>query len=244
MNKVPALDRTRIVLSHPSHPGNIGAVARAMKTMGLSRLYLVEPADHLCGEARARSSNALDVLEGATVCATLEEALSGTLLAAAMTARRREYAAPLKWACAGAAELVSAAGAGEVALVFGNESYGLSNAELALCRMPVMIASNPDYSSLNLAAAVQVMCYELRLAALDPGTAQPPAYEPASFEEIQRFYAHLEQSLLESGFLDPAHPKRLLPRLHRLFDRAGLEREEVSMLRGMLKEFRKSMGKS
>lgn len=243
MNGATPLDRVRIVLSRTSHPGNIGAAARAMKTMGLSRLHLVEPADFPSGEARARSSNALDVLEGAVVCSSLEEALSGTVLAVAMTARRRELAAPLRWARQGAAEIVAATAAGEVALVFGNESAGLTNEELALCRIPVMIPTNPEYSSLNLGAAVQVMCYELRLAALDPGNAQPPEYEPAPFEEIQRFYAHLEEALTESGFLDPAHPKRLLPRLRRLFDRAGLEKEEVSILRGMLKTFQKPTGK-
>lgn len=244
MNKAPALDRIRIVLSRTSHPGNIGAAARAMKTMGMSRLYLVAPKDYPSGEARARSSNALDVLEGAVVCSRLEEALSGTVLAAAMTARRRELAAPLRWAREGAAELVAASFTGDVALVFGNESAGLTNEELALCRIPVTIPANPEYSSLNLGAAVQVMCYELRLAALDPGIAQPSGYEPAPFEEIQRFYEHLEQALTESGFLDPAHPKRLIPRLHRLFDRAGLEKEEVSILRGMLKTFRKPQRKS
>ncbi len=244
MNPASALDRIRIVLSRTSHPGNIGAAARAMKTMGLSRLYLVEPKDFPSAEARARSSNALDVLEAATVCASLEEALSGTVLAAALTARRRELAAPLRWAREGAAQIVAATVPGEVALVFGNETHGLSNEELGLCRLPVMIPANPDYCSLNLGAAVQVMCYELRLAALDPGAAQPAQAEPASFEDIRQFYAHLEQSLIDSGFLNPAHPKRLIPRLHRLFDRAGLEKEEVSLLRGMLTEFRKAMGKS
>ena len=244
MNHAPALDRIRIVLSRTSHPGNIGAAARAMKTMGLSRLYLVDPRDFPSGEARARSSNALDVLEAAVVCSSLEAALSGTVLAAAMTARRRELAAPLRWAREGAAEIAAATASGEVALVFGNESAGLTNEELALCRIPVTIPTNPEYSSLNLGAAVQVMCYELRLAALDPGIAQPPGYEPASFEEIQRFYEHLEQALTGSGFLDPAHPKRLIPRLHRLFDRAGLEQEEVSILRGMLKTFQKPVQKS
>jgi tRNA/rRNA methyltransferase len=243
MNDASALDRIRVVLSRTSHPGNVGAAARAMKTMGLSRLYLVEPGEFPSGEARARSSNALDVLERAVVCRSLEEALSGTVLAAALTARRRELAAPLRWARAGAAEIVAAAAHGEVAVVFGNETSGLSNEELALCGIPVMIPANPEYSSLNLGAAVQVMCYELRLGALAPGAAEPVKAQPASFEEIRQFYAHLEQSLIDSGFLDPAHPKRLLPRLHRLFDRAGLEKEEVSLLRGMLTEFRKAMGK-
>jgi tRNA/rRNA methyltransferase len=240
MNK--ALDRIRIVLSHPSHPGNVGAVARAMKTMGLSQLYLVNPVADPDGVARARSSNARDVLESAVVCESLEQALAGTVLAAAMTARQREMAPPPKWAREAAPEIVSAAAHGPVALVFGNETAGLSNEELALCPMPVMIPTNPDYSSLNLGAAVQVMCYELRLAAIAPGTPPAPAMEPAGFEEIRLFYEHLEAAITQSGFLDPAHPKRLMPRLRRLFDRVSLEKDEVSLLRGMLKTFMKKPG--
>lgn len=237
------LDRIRIVLSHTSHPGNIGAAARAMKTMGLSRLYLVNPCADPDGVGRARSSNARDVLEGAVVCRTLAEALEGTVLAAAMTARMRELAPPPKWAREAAPEIVGATAHGPVALVFGNETAGLSNEEVALCRLPVMIPTNPDYSSLNLGAAVQVMCYELRLAALDPGRPPAPENPPATAEEIRHFYAHLEAAVTQSGFLDPAHPKRLMPRLRRLFDRIDLERDEVSLLRGMLKTFMKAGNK-
>lgn len=237
------LDRIRIVLSHTSHPGNIGAAARAMKTMGLSRLYLVNPCADPDGVGRARSSNARDVLEGAVVCASLAEALEGTVLAAAMTARMRELAPPPKWAREATPEIVGATAHGPVALVFGNETAGLSNEEVALCRLPVMIPTNPDYSSLNLGAAVQVMCYELRLAALDPGRPPAPENPPATAEEIRHFYAHLEAAVTQSGFLDPAHPKRLMPRLRRLFDRIDLERDEVSLLRGMLKTFMKTGNK-
>jgi tRNA/rRNA methyltransferase len=233
------LDRIRIVLSHTSHPGNIGAAARAMKTMGLSQLVLVNPCADPDGVGRARSSNARDVLEGAAVCASLAEALAGTVFAAAMTARQREMAPTPKWAREAAPEIVGAAAHGPVALVFGNETAGLSNEEVALCSLPVMIPTNPDYSSLNLGAAVQVMCYELRMAAIVPGAAPAPDNTPASFEEIRNFYAHLEAAVAQSGFLDPAHPKRLMPRLRRLFDRIGLERDEVSLLRGMLKTFMK-----
>ncbi|MBZ0143528.1 MAG: RNA methyltransferase [Rhodocyclaceae bacterium] len=236
------LDRIRIVLSHTSHPGNIGAAARAMKTMGLSQLYLVNPCADPDGVGRARSSNARDVLEGAVVCASLAEALEGTVLAAAMTARMRELAPPPKWAREAAPEMMAAAAHGPVALVFGNETAGLSNEEVALCRLPVMIPTNPDYSSLNLGAAVQVMGYELRLAALDPGRPPAPENPPATAEEIRHFYEHLEAAVTQSGFLDPAHPKRLMPRLRRLFDRIDLERDEVSLLRGMLKTFMKKPG--
>jgi len=174
-------------------------------------------------------------------------------MAAAMTARRRELTAPIRWARDGAAEIVAALGsktglstetsenAKEVALVFGNEATGLTNEELGLCRIPITIPTNPDYASLNLGAAVQVMCYELRLAVLDPGKplqSQQPEFEHAAFDDIQRLYAHLEEALTETGFLNPAQPKRLMPRLRRLFDRAGLEKDEVNILRGMLTSFK------
>ncbi len=213
-----------------------------MKTMGLSQLYLVNPVADPDGVARARSSNARDVLEGAVVCQSLEQALAGTVLAAAMTARQREMAPPPRWAREAAPQIVGAAAHGPVALVFGNETAGLSNEELALCSMPVMIPTNPEYSSLNLGSAVQVMCYELRLAAIAPGVPPAPEMEPAGFEEIRRFYEHLEAAITQSGFLDPAHPKRLMPRLRRLFDRVSLEKDEVSLLRGMLKTFMKKPG--
>lgn len=236
---IPPLSRIRIVLSHTSHPGNIGAAARAMKTMGLSRLYLVNPRYFPDPEADARASGASDVLEKAVVCKTLEEALADTVLAAGMSARRRDLALPFCWARDGAAQLVSGESRGEVALVFGNETSGLSNEELSLCRLPIMIPANPDYSSLNLGAAVQLMCYELRLAAAAPGEAPKSDLPLATAEEIEGLYCHLEQTALASGFLDPAQPKRLMLRFRRLFARTGLEREEVSILRGLLTSFDK-----
>lgn len=240
MNGSSPLARIRIVLSHPSHPGNIGAAARAMKTMGLSQLVLVAPRRFPDDEATARASGAADVLAQARVCATLEEALAGTLLVAGMTARRRDLAAPFHWAREGAAKLIAgmhtAQGQGDydVALLFGNETAGLSNDELAHCHLGIMIPANPDYSSLNLGAAVQLMSYELRLAAAAPG--EPPCGEslPASHDEVEGLHAHLERVAIATGFLDPAQPKRLMPRLRRLFARARLEHEEVSILRGFL----------
>ena len=239
MNSVSPLSRIRIVLSHTSHPGNIGAVARAMKTMGLTRLYLVNPRYFPDPEAVARASGASDVLDQAVVCKTLEEALSGTVLAAGMSARRRDLSLPFCWAREGAAHLVSGEARGEVALVFGNESSGLSNEELSLCQLPIMIPADPGYSSLNLGAAVQLMCYELRLAAAAPAQAPASLLPLARAEEIEGFYAHLEKCALASGFLDPAQPKRLMLRFRRLFARTGLEREEVSILRGLLTSFEK-----
>jgi tRNA/rRNA methyltransferase len=230
------LSRIRIVLSRTSHPGNIGAAARAMKTMGLSRLYLVAP-KHLPEEqATAMASGADDVLAAATVVDTLEEALSGTMLAVAMTARRRDLSAPIAWIREAATEVVTATAEGDVALVFGNESAGLSNHETDLCQRLAMIPANADYSSLNLAAAVQVACYELRLAGMQVG-APPPVHEaglPASHEEVEGLIGHIESAAIRSGFLDPAQPKRLIPRLRRLFARARAEKEEVAILRGLL----------
>lgn len=238
MNGLSPLDCLRIVLSHPSHPGNIGATARAMKTMGLRRLTLVAPRSFPHDEAVARASGADDLLEGAVVCETLDEALRDAVLVAGVTARRRDLAAPFRWARDGATELVAATAGGtrEVALLFGNETAGLSNDELARCHLALTIPANPDYSSLNLAAAVQILCYELRLAttAAAPGAPPQGEFAPATGAEIEGFFAHFERIALANGFLDPANPGRLMPRLRRLFGRARLEHDEVSILRGFL----------
>jgi tRNA/rRNA methyltransferase len=231
-----ALERIRVVLSHPSHPGNIGATARAMKTMGLAHLVLVKPKIFPDAQADAMAAGATDILANARIVESLTEALAGTILATAMSARRRELATPPLWARDAAAELVGQARSADVALVFGNETSGLSNGELAQCRRWAMIPVNQDFSSLNLAAAVQVMTYELRLAAFDPGA--PPMISgaglPASHDDVERLVEHFERAAVGSGFLDPASPKRLIPRLRRLFARAAIEREEVAILRGML----------
>ena len=228
------LSRIRVVLSHPTHPGNIGAAARAMKTMGLSQLYLVRPKRFPDPEARARSANALDVLERATVCEDLGEALRGTALAFAVSARTRELAhAPLD-ARSAAAEALACARREDVAFLFGNETTGLSNDEVLMCNRLACIPANPDYSSLNLASAVQVIAYECRVSAVGPATPGAPAAALAPHEDVEKFFAHLEQSLQASGFLDPANPRRLKERIRRLFLRVTLEAEEVSLLRGML----------
>lgn len=199
MNGAFALDRIRIVLSRPSHPGNIGAAARAMKTMGLTRLWLVAPAAFPDPVADARSSGAGDVLAAAQVVERLEDALAGTVLAAAVTARRRELSLPRLTARAAAVELVEWADRGEIALVFGNETSGLTNEEVALCAMPVTIPTNPDFSSLNLGAAVQLLSYELRMAALEPAPVfdGDPRPQPATHDEVEGFLEHLERAVTE-----------------------------------------------
>jgi tRNA/rRNA methyltransferase len=239
MAEPASLARIRVVLSRPSHPGNIGAAARAMKTMGLSRLYLVEPKAFPHPEAETRASGAVDVLKNATICATLAEALEGTVLAAALTSRRRDLCAPPRWLPDAASELLATAGQSEVAVVFGNETFGLSNEEVALCQRTVMIPANAEYASLNLGAAVQVIAWELRRQALEGGLPMlPQDYgEPATHDDVERLVAHFEQAMIGSGFLDPDKPRRLIPRLRRLFSRAGLEREEVAILRGALSSF-------
>ncbi len=234
------LSRIRVVLSHTSHPGNIGATARAMKTMGITSLCLVNPKKPIDAEAEARASGAVDVLHGARVCTSLGEALQGTVYALAVSARRRELAYVSADARSAAQALVAAAQEGEVALVFGAEKSGLTNEEILQCRAAAHIPADPGYSSLNLAAAVQVLAYEVRVAALGAQPAAASDAAPARHEDIENFYVHLEQSLLASGFLERANPRRLMPRLRRLFGRVGLEQEEVNILRGVLKSFDKN----
>ncbi len=233
------LSHIRIVLSHTSHPGNIGAAARAMKTMGIVSLYLVNPKKFPDAEAEAMASGASDVLQNARVCASLAEALHGTVCALAVSARRRELAYASAEARSAAQALVAAAQGGEVAIVFGTEMSGLTNEEILQCRAMAHIPADPAYSSLNLAAAVQVMAYEVRVAALGAQVLPAAGSQQARHEDVENFYLHLEQSLLASGFLDQANPRRLMPRLRRLFGRAQLEQEEVNILRGMLNSFHK-----
>lgn len=234
-----ALARVRIVLSHPSHPGNIGAAARAMKTMGIAELVLVQPKRFPDDEATARAAGADDILAGARVCATLDEALTGAVHAVAVTARRRNLGpAPLA-AREAVPQLLAAAADGPVAFVFGNETAGLANEEVQRCQCCLHIPSVPEFQSLNLGAAVQLVCYELRLAAYsgEPPVASPVvpfASAPATIEENEGFFAHLERVMIETGFHDPRQPKRLLPKLRRLFGRTGLERDEINILRGIL----------
>jgi tRNA/rRNA methyltransferase len=229
-----ALDRARIVLVGTSHPGNIGAAARAMLTMGLTRLVLVNPRRFPDPEAIALASGATAVLDAARVEASLEEALAGCVLTVGLTARPREFAGRVVPVRLAAGEAMAAAAHGDVAFVFGGEMSGLSNRELSRCGTVATIAANPAYTSLNLAAAVQVVAYELRVAAAGDTVWRAPRFAPATHDELEALFAHGEQTLAAMRFLDPRRPKRLLPRLRRLFARAGLEREEVNILRGIL----------
>jgi tRNA/rRNA methyltransferase len=229
-----ALARVRVVLVRTTHPGNIGAAARAMWTMGIGQLVLVAPGRFPDPEATALATGAVDVLAQVRIAATLSDALAGCALAVGLSARPRAFAGRVLAIRDAAAEVVERAADGDVALVFGTEMSGLSNAELAQCGIAATIPANPDYPSLNLAAAVQVAAYELRVAAGEHRVWEAPEFSRATHDEIEALYAHASRTLTALRFLDPAHPKRLLPRLRRLFGRARLEREEVNILRGIL----------
>ncbi|HUI58982.1 MAG TPA: RNA methyltransferase, partial [Steroidobacteraceae bacterium] len=226
MAQLALLDKVRIVLCGTSHPGNIGAAARAMKTMGLDALYLVEPKRFPDPEAEAMATRATDVLRRAVVCDSLDQALAGTVFAVACTARSRDLSHALLTAREGGLRLIEEATRGAVALVFGPEKFGLTGQQVNRCSVIATVPANPSYSSLNLAAAVQVFCYELRLAAEGIESFPQETFEPASYEEAELFFQHLEQTLYDIDFLDPKQPKRLMQRLRRLFQRARLEREE------------------
>lgn len=255
-----AFSAVRFVLVETSHPGNVGAVARAMKTMGFGTvpgsLVLVSPREPAVREhpdAIAMASGADDVLAAAVIVEDIEAALAGTAYAVALTARQREFGPPRLLprdavAQAGArigAQQAARHGAGpaeagaHVAFVFGNERFGLPNEVVDRCSAVTHIPANPAYTSLNLAQAVQLVAYEMRLALLEvratPLAEIGYAGEPATAEQIEAMFGHLQAGLEAIGFLDPASPKKLMPRLRRLLARSGLEREEVNILRGIAK---------
>jgi tRNA/rRNA methyltransferase len=229
------LSRIRIVLCRPSHPGNVGAAARALKTMGLADLRLVAPARYPAPEARWMAGNAGDVLDAARLHASLAEALGDCVTAFALSARPREWS-PQVLALRDAAPLaLERANDGPVAFVFGTERSGLENDEVFACQYLVHIPADVRASSLNLAQAVQVVAYELRVAAA--GGAVPAPHRRgklATVEDLEGLYAHLERAAVASGFLDPQSNSRLRERWRRLFSRLALEREEVNILRGLL----------
>src|SRR5262249_50206941 len=190
MVDIGSLHEIRIVLCHTSHPGNIGGAARAMKTMGLERLHLVNPKRFPSAEAAALAKHATDVLDAACVHRDLDHALEGTLFAAASTARTRDLSHAALTAREAAARLVEEAGRGPVALVFGPEKYGLTTEEVNRCSVIAMIPANPNYPSLNLAAAVQVFAYEIRLAAEAVESYPQEVFEPAPYQDVERFFEH------------------------------------------------------
>ncbi|WP_120994123.1 tRNA (cytosine(32)/uridine(32)-2'-O)-methyltransferase TrmJ [Stutzerimonas urumqiensis] len=248
------LDKIRVVLVNTSHPGNIGGAARAMKNMGLGQLVLVQPEDFPSSEAVARASGAQDLLDQARVVDSLEEAIAGCALVLGTSARDRRIPWPLldPRECA-AHTLQQAEAGGEVALVFGREYAGLTNEELQRCHFHVHIPSDPSFGSLNLAAAVQVLVYEVRMAWL-AAQGQPTKREKlettamlnaqlATADELERFYEHLEHTLTDIGFLNPEKPRHLMARLRRLYGRAAPSKLEMNILRGILTETQKAVGR-
>jgi len=223
-----------IVLINTSHPGNIGAAARAMKNMGLAGLRLVDPQKYPSADATARASGADDVLAAARTFATLDAAVADCTLVIGASARSRSLPVPMLDPRGCAALVHSQPDPASTAILFGRERSGLTNDELDRCHHLVQIPTNPDYPSLNIAAAVQVITYELRMAA---GVAEQPAapeVDYASAEQMEQFYAHLEQTLIRLEFLDADNPRQLMRRLRRLYTRSRPDRNEINILRGIL----------
>jgi TrmH family RNA methyltransferase len=239
------LAAVRVVLINTTHPGNIGAAARAMKVMGLSSLHLVTPKVFPNAEATAMASGADDLLQTAVVHNSLDSALAGCSLVLGTSARLRSLPMPMLDARRAAEQAVQEAAGHEVAILFGRERYGLVNEEMQRCQYLVNIPSNPAYSSLNLAQAVQIIGYELRVAAMGgAGLSVPPLdWEPVDDRQMEGFFQHLEQTLLDIRFLNPAQPKKLMMRLRRLYNRARPDQNEINILRGILKASQEQSGK-
>jgi tRNA (cytidine32/uridine32-2'-O)-methyltransferase len=222
----------RIVLVHPQHPGNIGAAARAMKTMGFSDLTLVAPRQFPHSNADAMASGAADLLASARVVRTLAEAVADCTRVVATSSRTRSLSLPVFEPREWAARWASGSLGRQVALLFGPERVGLTNEILESCQEIVSIPVDAAYASLNLAQAVQVLCYELRLTHAPPRPAE--AHEPVEQAELELFFAHLEEVLIALAFLDPDNPRLLMRRLRRLFARATPDFNEINILRGIL----------
>jgi len=239
-NSSDLLARIRVVLINTTHPGNIGATARAMKVMGLSQLHLVTPKKFPDADATALASGADDLLQHARVHESLESALQDCGLVLGTSARMRSLAMPQLDARTAARQAIAELPRHEVAVLFGRERYGLTNEEMQRCNCLVHIDANPEYASLNLAQAVQVLSYEMRMAAISDQQQQPgitmdvPDREPVDGLQMDRFFQHLEQTLLDIRFLNPAQPKKLMMRLRRLFNRARPDQNEINILRGIL----------
>lgn len=243
----PMLEKIRIVLVNTSHPGNIGSAARAMKTMGLAELYLVDPMLFPHAKANELASNAVDILEKAVVVPTLDEAIADCGLVVGTSTRSRTIPWPMLSPREFAEKAQTESANTTVAILFGREQSGLTNEELHRCHFHIQIPSNPEYSSLNVASAVQVIAYELRVASLalsqTSKTSDEWDYAWATAEQLESFYEHLRQVLIEIEFLNPEVPRQLMTRLRRLFNRARPDVMEMNILRGMLGAVQKSAKK-
>ncbi len=232
----------RIVLVEPSHPGNIGGAARAMKTMGLDSLYLVRPGRFPDPQADWRAARAVDVLAAAKVVDDLDDAIGDCVLAVGTSTRSRRIPLPLADAETVATRLATEYAGQPVAILFGRETSGLTNEELQRCQLHLSIPASPEYPSLNLAMSVQVVCYELLKSRTTPGApvAAPADAGLASLEEVEGFLAHFETVLRRIDFLKPSAPRQAMTRLRRMFGRIRLEQAEVGMLRGILTHIQNS----
>lgn len=234
------LANIRIVLINTQHPGNIGATARAMKNMGLSQLYLVDPKKFPADEAVWRAGNATDVLEQAIVVNTMDEAIAGCGLVLGTSARERSIPWMLHTVREAGQHAVSEAANHPVAILFGREDRGLTNEELHRCHAHLHIPANPVYSALNIATAVQVVCYEVRQAAhAQSETPAKPSWAdwdiaPAAIEELEYYIEHLEQTMVDIGFHNRDNPRQTIPRLRRMFSRIRPDQMELNILRGIL----------
>ncbi|MBW2958716.1 tRNA (cytosine(32)/uridine(32)-2'-O)-methyltransferase TrmJ [Hafnia paralvei] len=236
------LDNIRIVLVETSHTGNMGSTARAMKTMGLTNLYLVNPLVKPDSQAIALSAGASDVIGNATIVDTFDEAIAGCSLVVGTSARSRSLPWPMLEPRECGQRSAMESEHAPVAIVFGRERVGLTNEELQKCHYHVAIPANPEYSSLNLAMAVQIISYEIRVAHLDHIAAHEPVPEEEPYplvDDLERFYAHLEETLHATGFIRPTHPGNIMSRLRRLFTRARPEAQELNILRGILASIEK-----
>ncbi|GGI79699.1 tRNA (cytosine(32)/uridine(32)-2'-O)-methyltransferase TrmJ [Legionella impletisoli] len=237
-------DSIRIILVETSHPGNIGSAARAMKTMGLKRLYLVSPKTFPDVRAVEMAAGAEDVLNHAIVTDTLSEALENCHLILATSARPRGIALPGLTPKEQAILISQQPDDTNIAILFGREHSGLTNEELLRCHYHINIPSNPDYSSLNLSQAVQIVAYELRMRLLSPlALVETEKDSLASAQDIERFYDHLKSVLIDIEFLKPSNPRRLMQRIRRLFNRAKLETMEINILRGILTQIQRTIGR-
>lgn len=243
------LGQIRIVLVQTTHPGNIGGVARAMKNMGLSRLALVQPKIFPSEEADARSSGATEILQNAEIFDSLQDAVSESSLVIGTSARSRHIPWPLVSPREMSSVIAAVNESAEVSIVFGREDRGLTNEELHLCHLHVHIPTDPSFSSLNIAAAVQVIAYELRMKLLSNEAVEESRWgvqwdvELAEHQELERMFDHLERALVKIDFLDPENPRQLMPRLRRLFLRAVPDKLEVNVLRGILTAVERQSGR-
>jgi len=254
-----SLDNIRIVMINTSDSGNIGAAARALKTMGLTRLYLVDPVEYPTGKATARASGAADVLHNATVVSSLDEAIEGCGLVWGTSARMRTIPWPVVTPRKAAQQVAQEHDETQVAIVFGRENSGMTNEELRKCHYHICIPSNSEYGVLNVASAIQLICYEMRVRLVEPEIDEAVDADDnmqmplsltkwdtplVSVQDMERFFVHFEQTLLDIDFFDPKTPRQMMTRARRLFNRTRLDRLEMNLMRGFFSKVQKLVERS